>query len=178
MSPAAIFIVDAETTSTLHALAAVDQAVSGASFMEFLGGEAAEFFRDDIESRFNEEGDVKSGFWAPLHESTVRIREQLGYGGDSPILRRTDELFDFLTGEYQMYGGEDWAEMQVPGNPPDPLTVRKLDVAAKGTNINKRFPGSVTVPRPPLAVSEADLGKLLELLTMHITVQIVAGITI
>lgn len=168
--------IDVNVKNVLQFLTALDYATSGRSFMKFLTDDAADFFRDDIESRFYEEGDVKSGFWPPLAETTERIREQLGFGGAEPILRRTDDLFNFLTGDYQIFGSDSWAEMQVPGDPPDPLTARKLEVATKGTNVNPRFPGAITPPRPPLAVSEADLGKLLGLLMIHITEQIVLGI--
>lgn len=173
-----IFNIEVEDKEVRELLEDVRLAISPLSLVEFLQEDATEFFRNDIESRFNEEGDVKSGFWAPLAESTVQIREQLGVGGSEPINRRTDEMFDFLMGPYQIFVGGSWVEMQVPGDPPDPITERKLEVATKGTSQNSLFPNSYTPPRPVLAFSEMDMATLLQKLEFHIIYKIIGSVTI
>lgn len=174
-----IFNVEVEDNPAQHLLDDVMLAVSTPSLMEFLQDDASDFFRNDIESRFVEEGDVKSGFWPPLSESTVRIREELGYGSE-PINRRTDDMFEFLTGPYQVFGGAGWAELQIPGNPPDPIMQRKLQTAASGSppGNNPLFPNSATPPRPVLAVSEMDLARLLEMLQIHIIHKVIGSLVI
>lgn len=150
----------------------VRESVGQLSLMAFLETTATEFFQDDIESRFEEEGDPKSGYWAPLADATIDIRRADGWG-DGPINERTGELKDFMLGEYEVFGGPMWAEMNVPGTPSDPITARKLKTAQQGSNDNPLGYGP-TPARPVLAVSEMDLWTLTGLLSMHIIGQIEA----
>ena len=145
-------------------------ALSGPSLHAFLREGVSDFFRTNIEERFNEEGDVHSGFWPPLSEATIHIKSELPTLRDSPetINVRTGALYDFVTGNYQIISGSNWAQVDIPGESSDPLTTKKLETAQKGsaTNPVERF--GPTPPRPVLATSEMQLAMILEMLEYHI----------
>lgn len=161
------YMVEIDATDVDRVVRQVEMSVSGPSLESWLRGDATDFFHNDIESRFYEEGDVKSGFWAPLSEATINIRRELGFGAE-PINRRTDEMFDFLTSDYPTHQGDVFASMDVPGKPNDPVTEQKLETAQRGRAGNPIPEFGFTPPRPVLAVSEMDLAKLLESLQVHI----------
>lgn len=161
-----LFDVDIDTMEVHALFERVNLAISQASLMEFLEDDATEMFHDDIESRFEEEGDVKSGFWEPLHDATIDIRRADGFG-DGPINDRTGALKAWLLEDYDVFGGVMWAEMNVPGSPGDPELAKKLATAQHGSDDNPLGYGP-TVARPVLAVSEMDLFKLVQLLELHI----------
>jgi hypothetical protein len=142
-------------------------ATSGVSLVAFLENEATFHFHDDIESRFEEEGDVKSGFWKPLSDATVDIRRSYGFD-DGPINVRTGEFKEFMLGDYDVRGFGTYAEMDVPGTPRDPILQAKLETAQQGRSTNPIPEFGPTEARPVLAVSEMDLMKLVELLEFHI----------
>jgi hypothetical protein len=147
-------------------------AVHGESLLRFLQDDAHEYFREEIALRFAYEGDSKSGNWGPLHDATVDIRRALGYGGETPINVRTGDLFDFVTRSYDVMGGEDWAMLTLPGDPPNPTVAQKLKTAQQGSSNNPLGYGP-TMPRPVLALGESDMVVLLQRLQSHIMMQIV-----
>lgn len=144
------------------------------SLFDFLKTSASDFFRDDIESRFEEEGDPKSGFWKPLKDATIDIRRADGFG-DGPINERTGELRDFMTGDYDVMTTGSGAVMQVPGNPGGSELASKLATAQRGS-INNPLGYGPTPPRPVLAISEMDVFTLTRLLQVHI-VRVVTGVS-
>lgn len=166
-APNVQYMVEIDASDVDRVIHLVEASVSGPSLERWLRGDATDIFHKDIESRFYEEGDVKSGFWAPLSEGTINIRRQLGYGPD-PINRRTDEMFDFVTGNYPTHMGDGFATMDVPGKPNDPVTATKLETAQRGRADNPIPEFNATPPRPVLAVSEMDLARLLESLQVHV----------
>jgi len=170
-----VFEVIVDDTSSAHLLDSLTLAIGPASLEEYLRGDASHFFEQDIESRFNEDGDVKSGFWEPLSEATVNIREWYGYGGEGPINVRTGALQEFVQFGREFLAGDTWAEMQVPGAAPNPLLERKLKTAQECDNSPNPLGSGPTPARPVLAVSDMDLMKLMELLVVHIDAFIMAG---
>lgn len=165
------FVVDMMPVE--HMLNELSSAISGPSLAAFLQGPGMEFFHTDIESRFYEEGDVKSGFWAPLTETTRQIRESLGFTPDD-INRRTDEMFDFLMHTYPVSFGVGYAHMSVPGDAPTPMLKKKLKTAQQGSDNNPRGFGP-TPARPVLAVSELDATTLAELLAVAVLARLMSG---
>lgn len=154
-------------------------AISGPSFRRFLKDDVSDFFRNDIQERFNEEGDLASGFWAPLSPATLHIKQALPdlRGGPEDINVRTGDMFDFLTDDYPVASGSDWAELEIPGDPPSPMLEKKLHTAQRGSS-NNPMPGfGPTPPRPVLALSEAHhLAVILEMLEFHIIDTLVGSI--
>lgn len=70
---------------------------------------------DAIQRQFETEGSYGGTPWAPLADATVSERERLGFGGDGPILRRTDNLYDALTTGRMVSGGQG-AEVEITDN--------------------------------------------------------------
>lgn len=156
----------------------LDRTISGPSLHAFLAGDVSEYFRNNIEERFDEEGDALSGFWPPLKEGTVNIKRNLPglRGQPDEINIRTGDLFDFVTDEYPTTSGPGWAQVDIPGDPPDALTGRKLEVAQHGSPTNPIQGFGPTPRRPVLATSEMQLGVVLEMLEVHIIQALVSGI--
>lgn len=151
------------------------QAVSGFSLAAFLEGPAHDYFAEQIYGRFVDEGDTKSGFWEPLHDATVDIRRAMGYSGDHPINERTGELKEWVTEEFEMMGGDDWAQMDLPGSAPTARHAEKLKTAQQGRAVNPLGYGP-TGPRPVLAHTEDDLASILMRLQDWIIHRVVGGI--
>lgn len=173
-------VVDVESYDVDQLLRDLQTSISGPSLNKFLEEDAAKFFRDDIESRFNEEGDPLSGFWPELSEATVNIKRDLPdlQGSPEQINIRTGELLAFVTGDYDTFVGADWAMMNVPGDPPDPITAIKLKTAQQGSDNNPIPNFGPTPARPVLAISEMMMGTLLGMLEAHIIQTLVGSISI
>lgn len=167
----AIDVQSAQVDSMIHRAM---QAVSGPSLHAFLETMASEYFTEEIIDRFAYEGDDKSGDWAPLKESTERIRQALGYPGANPVNERTQELLEFVAFHRGFAQGPNFAQMDVPGEAPSQSIEAKLRTAQQGTSINPLFPGAYTPPRPVLATDEGDMANLLRLLQLWV-MQAVAG---
>lgn len=159
------FEIDAE--DAVEALFRFVNALGTPNLARFLEEDVTEFYHDDIESRFNEEGDMKSGFWKELTDTTVRIRRSQGYPGREPINIRSGALFDFLMEDYDVIIGADFVELDVPGRARNPLTQKKLETAQQGSDNNPAGFGP-TPPRPVLALGERDLMTILRLLEVYV----------
>lgn len=167
---------DWDTYQTETMLSRVMRSVGAPSLAAWLAGPVDAYMTDEIVDRFAYEGDNKSGDWAPLAETTRRIREELGFPGSNPINERTGELLDFVMNSREHVAGTDWAMMQIPGDPGQSELERKLRHAQQGAADNPRFPGSVTPPRPVLAVDPTDMEILLKMLEMHVMESVAAGL--
>lgn len=111
------------------------------------------YLQERAERRFAMEGDDASGPWAPLSNTTQEFRSSQGFSPDHPINRRTDELYLYITGtpagvQPTSTGG---AILTFPGTPPTGELASKVRTAQEG----KAAPA--TVPRPVIAVNEADV---------------------
>lgn len=170
----AVVSIDVDSLPVERLLHAVEWATSGTSLRFFLENDAHEWFREEIFRRFMSDGDRKSGDWAPLKDATIDIRRALGFG-DDPINRRTDEMFEFVTTNYDIASGGNWAELNLPGDPPDPVTAQKLETAQRGSNRNPLGYGP-TQPRPVLAVDQTDMAQLMLMLEVHIMYEVISGV--
>lgn len=162
------FSITVDSVQVGDMLAAALQAISGPSLLVFLEEMASEYFTEEIIDRFAFEGDDASGDWAPLEESTQRIREALGYSGDHPINERTQELLNFVAFHRDFMSGPQSAVMSVPGEPNSQSIEAKLRTAQQGSINNPMFPGAVTPPRPVLAYNAGDMANLLKLLELYL----------
>lgn len=170
-----IFTVDIDEQDVNMVFMALAFAIDGPGLHKWLSTDASQFFADDIESRFYEEGDVKSGFWKELSDTTIDIRRSYGFG-DGPINSRTGELEDFLVDHREYDTAPGFASMDVPGTPGSATLRTKLATAQQGSDNNPLGYGP-TPARPVLAVSEMDLATLLESLNMSI-IQTVMGASV
>jgi hypothetical protein len=155
-------------------LGALQMAISPPSLEWWLDEKAHPYFQEDIVQRFAYEGDRKSGQWPPLTEATHRIRRELGYTEDD-INRRSNKLLEFVAEDYDTAVTQDMAVMNVPGDPPDALTARKLETAQLGSDDNPRG-FAPTPPRPVLAEpDQVDVAFLLESLMFHVSDMVTGG---
>ena len=60
-------------------------------------GPVRSLIQDAIRQQFHTEGEYGGTPWQGLDEGTQKGREREGYGGDGPIMRRSDRLFNALT---------------------------------------------------------------------------------
>lgn len=121
------------------------------------------FLQDRMDHRFLSEGDDAVGQWLPLAPSTEAVRLAAGFGGAHPINRRTDEMYNFLTGQ----GGDTSASsggatLVYPGKSVDALNAEKIATAQQG----KGYPS--TPARPVLGLSHTDENQIIEDLTDYI----------
>ncbi len=165
-----------DATNVSDLIQRVVAATMGTSLAQFLVAMANPYMTDEIVQRFAYEGDSKSGNWAPLSDTTQRIREAMGFSPDGPINERDGELLDFMINSRDYIAGDDWAMMQLPGDPPSFALEQKLLHAQQGAHDNGLFPGAQTPPRPVLATGPDDMMTLLKLLQVHVMAQIAMGI--
>lgn len=176
MSNTHVFIV-VEDFDVRQAFERLETAIAPYSLSMFLREDAASFFRTNIEERFNEEGDALSGFWPPLKPATVNIKEELGVDRPEAPNIRTGDMFDALTGEYDVTMGPGFAQLDIPGEV-DGFTREKIQMAQQGKAENENPFFGPTPRRPVLATSEMQLATLLERLEMNIVERMVRGFTL
>lgn len=122
-----------------------------AGLIAFLGSTMAPYLARRAGDRFAGEGDDVTGAWAPLKDSTIRLRAEQGFPA-GPINRRTGELENWVTGgSFEAYPTVDGASMRYPRDKPTGELRKKMETAQKG----KKHPS--TVARPVLGVNERDL---------------------
>lgn len=92
-------VIEEEVT---RIVALVEQAVQPTALANILDGDVHDYVVRDIQLRFAYEGDSASGNWKPLADATQDIRAQLGYPSESPINRRTGDMEDYVTTNYEI----------------------------------------------------------------------------
>lgn len=169
------FFVSVEADSVEQLIGAVVQAVSPPALKFFMEDQVAEYFRDQVVSIFADLGGsgVPGGTWAPLTETTIKIREQLGYMDDMAINYRTGRLFDWaITHSSEMDGFGAWLQMPDWGSSyaSDEDMVKKLFTAQKGwtQGPNEMIPDAHTPPRPVLFIEPGDEIAVHAMLQIHI----------
>lgn len=142
-----VFVVTADVERTLGKIA---DALSPLGMIPFMETVIAPQLSRRAKARFAGEGDgAVGGKWTPLRSATIAMRQELGFPA-GPINRRTGELENWVVnGGQDAYPVGPDATMQFPGKPISGELSKKVQRAQRG---DKR-----TVPRPVLAVDEADL---------------------
>lgn len=141
----------------------IDSALSPVGLAAFLGLAVGPWVKERAADRFASEGDDVSGKWAPLQQTTIEIRENMGFG-PGPINKRTGELEEYITqGQVGITAGPGVASMRYPENPPRTKSLReKMSTAQRGRNHPK------TIARPVLGLNERDLGQVITMLAFHV----------
>lgn len=142
-------------------LRAIDKALEPVSMSAFLRSQMLPELRRRARARFGNEGDEASGPWAELRPATVDIREAMGYPGEHPINRRSGALERWVTGADAAVAGYSTgdgtgAQMTWPATEPTGTLGKKYRTAQKGRP-NQREKSPTTVPRPVVAVNQADM---------------------
>lgn len=108
----------------------------------------AELARESITDNFRGEWDGTSS-WQPLADSTVKDREAKGYGGEHPILQRTEELMSTI-------------DIVADGD--------GVDITPHAEHAIFQQEGTERIPaRPFIAFSDRDEDRMLEFLDEHIS---------
>lgn len=165
------FAVDVDALSVLEVIDSVEEAVSPMALMYFLAGPVSAYFEDQIVDTFASlgGGGAPGGSWAPLEESTLKIRHALGYWDDYAINERSGELLDFLIHSREYNHEAMGASMEI-GKTGDPVILKKMTVAQKGytQGSTDMLPGAYTPPRPVLGLTGEDTAALHVMLQVHI----------
>lgn len=143
--------------ATYELLNGILYTTSPAGLQEFLAATVFPYIKQRAASRFRGDGDDASGQWAPLAESTRRIRESgiasgeyVGITRSRPINRRTGELEAYITNGHGTFTSTSsgstlaYPQATTPNN-----MVKKVRRAQQG---DARTPA-----RPVLAVGHTDL---------------------
>lgn len=141
----------------------LDTALNPVAIAGFLGAEVDPYLRERAKMRFEREGDDVSGKWAPLKETTQAIREQMGYGADGPINKRTGKLEEYILGTPNRLTIHTLgATLTLPGRSPTGETKTKVQTAQQGKGSPR------TVSRPVLGMNEKDMLFVLTALAFHV----------
>lgn len=170
------FVIEANADEVHRMLNSVHSAVDTEAMTDFLTQDVNEHLVDRILARFQYEGDVASGDWKPLAESTQQIRRELGYPASGPVNERTTDMETFLlSGTFDMLLDGVGATLIVPGPINDPVLEKKIRTAQEGSNDNP-LPGTgPTPPRPVLALDDQDVVEIMSLLQVFIVGRITGG---
>ena len=174
--------VDVDNADVLRLFDLVMDAVSAGRLVQFLRTDVQKYFSTQIAIRFGSGGDGKSGPWAALEDATQDIRAAMGVPPAQPINIRTallgnrNSLFDFVTTNYQVRAGGDWAEIDLPGEADDPVVAAKLKLPSWGSTENPLGYGD-TPARPVLAHDDSDLQEVLEMLQGHVIMHVAGAFT-
>jgi hypothetical protein len=158
----------ADFKSTYEVLERLEHSVSPLGLGFFLSVGVLQHITDRAESRFRAEGDDAVGKWAPLTPGTENIRQNLGYGAAHPINRRTGDLEDLITqanANSTVSVNPIGAVLEHPALPSGKLE-DKLRTAQMGDSSQPGY--QPTVPRPVIALNEADLVWVLSALAYYI----------
>lgn len=167
-------VVKIDDSLVIQAYEVLENSIKSAQIAAFLKGMVGPYFKNEIEERFIEEGDSKVGAWEALTEATQSFRESAGFSPSSPINARTGTLFDHMVGgfgstvpDYPVDVNINGASITIPGEPPDPLTQKKLETAQRGAP-----PQGVSGPTPPRPVlgeiNELDATEIEGLLSLYV----------
>ncbi len=147
----------------------LDAKISAEGLLAFMEAAVEPWVEQEISMRFADERSPDGSSWEPLSPYTQADREQSGYGPDHPILRRTGELFNYLTsgGDKEIIPGG--VEIKFPRDGASIEEQQKFSInQAGGTNIMAAgYPAQVPA-RPMIGWTEPDLMMALELLSSYI----------
>ena len=109
------------------------------------------YIKERAIQRFVSEGDSATGKWAPLKESTQKVRKYYGYGESHPINKRTGQLENFITGISPGVVAGAGTVLTFPG----PISSSALEQKFLTAQQGRIQP--LTVPRPVLGWMEGDV---------------------
>jgi hypothetical protein len=165
-------LVAVDATSVDAVLDGIEDAISPYSLLQFMIHDVAPYLSEQIVDVFAGLGNdsIPGGGWAPLEDSTLKIRHALGYWDDYAINERSGDLLHYLTHSHDIQLEAFGSSITVPGDTTDPILWKKLKVAQEGwtQGANEMLPGAVTPARPILGLNDADLMAVTAMLQVHI----------
>ena len=172
-----IVVVDVDTIDVQNMLHLAMMAVDTPSMMTFMNTKVDDYLGNRAADRFAVEGDDASGNWAPLTETTRRIKEALGAPADE-INIRTGDLAAWVIETSDVESNGLGVTLTKPSQEifSDPVATTKLQHAQQGTDSNPLFPGAVTPPRPVVALAERDMATIVQMLQAWIMAEVTMGV--
>lgn len=172
-----IVVVDVDTIDVQNMLHLAMMAVDTPSMMTFMNTKVDDYLGNRAADRFAVEGDDASGNWAPLTETTRRIKEALGAPADE-INIRTGDLAAWVIETSDVESNGLGVTLTKPSQEifSDPVATTKLQHAQQGTNSNPLFPGAVTPARPVVALAERDMATIVQMLQAWIMAEVTMGV--
>ena len=175
------FAIEVNDLEVRALLDAVTISTSYYSLADWMRLQASPLMSHSIIERFGDNGGGGIyGQWAPLAESTIKIKEALGAADpDAPNDRTQDMLASMVTDHLITADPATGATMVIPGDIGDDVLRQKLLVAAKGwtQGPGEMLPGAYTPPRPVAVIDALDVTMLMASLQVHImeTVSMMIG---
>jgi phage gpG-like protein len=171
-----VFSVDVDMASVQSVINAVNLSLGGGMLRGFMEHQVHPYLQEQIIDRFAYNGG-RDSTWAPLKESTKRIRHAMGQYDDWAINDRTGEMMEHLVGSREITTGLSTAQIAVPGDQGDEVMAKKLRTAQHGASEwNDGFGAFVDTPaRPVLVMTSEDRQAIMVMLQVYI-MNSVAGI--
>ena len=164
-----IFSLDVDQTSVQQLLTMVNVALSPSSLTIFMKRDVQPFLADVMVDRFayNGTGGVN---WAPLAESTLRIRQEMGQTDDDAINDRTGEMLQHLISNSEVTANANVTVLAVPGDQGDEVMRKKIQTAQHGNSEWNPLFGEVshTPARPVLDINDEDRAAIVIMLQTHV----------
>jgi hypothetical protein len=157
------FGVQVDDTEVQTVLDRIDNAVEPAGLALWMETAASPVMADGIVEHFaTDGGGGLAGGWAPLQESTIRIKAELGVADPMGINTRTDEMLTAMVTDHRVSVDVIGAEMEIPGDLDRDLR-EKLSTAAFGKTQTDAdmMPGAYTPPRPVAVVTSLEAAMLM-----------------
>lgn len=175
-----VFAIEVDDIEVWQLLEAVEISTAPYSLADWMRMNASPLVATSIVERFGDNGGSGIyGAWAPLADSTVRIKEALGVSDPEAPNDRTQDMLASMLTDHLVMESPLGATMVIPGDLSDDVLRQKLLVAAKGwtQGPGSLFPGAVTPPRPVAVLDAADAMMLLVSLQFHImeTIDLLVG---
>lgn len=162
--------VEVDVTSVEAAIDGIMRSIEPIGLNEFLQELVKPFMQNQMINRFSSNGGGEiGGAWAPLEESTIAIRNALGYYEDDAVNERSGQLLDHMLTSTISETGEG-SQMVIPEESSNTELNRKLRTAQSGyvQGPSDMIPGAYTPPRPVLDLGLVDVEQILAMLQVHI----------
>lgn len=162
------FSVEVDSATAQSVINAVELSVGNSPLRMFMEHQVGPYLEDQIVDRFAYNGADTT--WAPLKESTLRIRHEMGVTDDWAINERTGEMMEHLVNNKKVTAGLAMAEIAVPGDQGDEVMAKKIQTAQHGYSEWNPLMGQIThtPARPVLALNDKDRKAIMVMLQVHI----------
>lgn len=164
------FGVEVEADEVNLMLKGVEEAYKPTTLAAWMEAVASPIMAEGIVQFFAYEGEGGlSGGWAPLQESTIRIKAALRSPVPEGINTRSEEMLSAMLTDHEVMADALGATMQIPGDG-DAVLEEKLKTAKHGRlqAAGDMMPGAYTPPRPVAVITDLERSMLMMAMQYHI----------
>jgi hypothetical protein len=164
-----VFSIEVDQTTVTQLFTMVDVALTPPQLAVFMKRDVQPYLAEVMVDRFAYNG-TGGTTWAPLAESTRRIRQEMGVSDDWAINERTGDMLEHLISHSEVTSNVNLTTLTVPGDQGDEVMQKKIKTAQEGhSEWNPLFEQVTHTPaRPVLDVTEEDTTAIVTLLQMHV----------